>query len=296
MGDDAVKRELWDGKIPVCFKLDEDDVAMTIRGDRVAPEPCYMMLPRVCFFPLLYEKLEKLYARAAGKQTEDELWLSAEATPLKWHYPVGVLYDLYGRGMNLPWEITVHFRNFPEDTVLHCQTRDALEAHFKSRLKEADCVKHKSEVIQSLTPQEFGQIWKGFSENNYDEFWAVNKKMMLSTRSEREPFKNIPFCIYQISPCIIRHCSSLLVFQDGKAVFQRLLTPYKSKSTPAGGGDLVENTLGDVLQLYSSSFPISQEHCVLIHGIEISPQTPIQWLSENLSYPDSFLHICVVHK
>lgn len=280
MGDDAVKRELWDGKIPVCFKLDEDDVAMTIRGDRVAPEPCYMMLPRVSFFPLLYEKLEKLYARAAGKQTEDELWLSAEATPLKWHYPVGVLYDLYGRGMNLPWEITVHFRNFPEDTVLHCQTRDALEAHFKSRLKEADCVKHKSEVIQSLTPQEFGQIWKGFSENNYDEFWAVNKKMMLSTRSEREPFKNIPFCIYQ----------------DGKAVFQRLLSPYKSKSSPAGGGDLVENTLGDVLQLYSSSFPISQEHCVLIHGIEISPQTPIQWLSENLSYPDSFLHICVVHK
>ena len=42
MGDDAVKRELWDGKIPVCFKLDEDDVAMTIRGDRAAPEPCYV--------------------------------------------------------------------------------------------------------------------------------------------------------------------------------------------------------------------------------------------------------------
>lgn len=26
------------------------------------------------------------------------------------HYPVGVLYDLYGRSVNLPWEITVHFR------------------------------------------------------------------------------------------------------------------------------------------------------------------------------------------
>ena len=26
------------------------------------------------------------------------------------HYPVGILYDLYGRGGNLPWEITVHFR------------------------------------------------------------------------------------------------------------------------------------------------------------------------------------------
>ena len=32
---------------------------------------------------------------------------------------------------------------------------------------QADCVKHRSEVIQSLTPQEFGQIWKGFSESKF---------------------------------------------------------------------------------------------------------------------------------
>ena len=26
------------------------------------------------------------------------------------HYPVGVLYDLYGRGGRLPWTIAVHFK------------------------------------------------------------------------------------------------------------------------------------------------------------------------------------------
>ena len=26
------------------------------------------------------------------------------------HYPVGVLYDLYGRSSTLPWEVTVHFK------------------------------------------------------------------------------------------------------------------------------------------------------------------------------------------
>jgi autophagy-related protein 5 len=180
--------------------------------------------------------------------------------------------------MNLPWEITVHFRNFPEDILLHCDSKEAVEAHFKSKLKEADFVKHKSEVIQSLTPQEFGQIWKGFSENNYDEFWAVSKKMMLNTRSEHEPFRNIPFCIYQ----------------DGKTVFQRLLPPHKPKSSP--DKEPVENTLEDIIRLYSASFPLMEGHCVLIHGIEIPVRTPIQWLSENLSYPDSFLHLCVVHK
>ena len=42
MGDEGVRRELWDGKIPVCFKLDDDEVTMSIRGDRVAPESCYV--------------------------------------------------------------------------------------------------------------------------------------------------------------------------------------------------------------------------------------------------------------
>ena len=46
MGDEGIKREMWEGKIPVCFKLDEDDITMTIRGDRVAPEPCYVS--RIC--------------------------------------------------------------------------------------------------------------------------------------------------------------------------------------------------------------------------------------------------------
>ncbi|CAI8050666.1 Autophagy protein 5 [Geodia barretti] len=228
MGDEGVRRELWDGKIPVCFKLDEDEVTMSIRGDRVAPQPCYMMIPRVSYLPLVYEKLDKLYSRAAGRQVEDEVWVSAEATPLKWHYPVGVLYDLYGRGQNLPWEITVHFRNFPEDILLHCESKEAVEAHFKSKLKERVC-------YQQL-----------LFKYNYDEFWAVNKKMMLSTRSEHEPFRSIPFCIYQA-------CCT-----DGKILFQRLLPPHRPKASP--DDQIVENTLEDIIKLYSASFPLTEDY------------------------------------
>ena len=42
MGDEGIKREIWDGKIPVCFKLDDEDTVMSFRGDRMAPEPCYV--------------------------------------------------------------------------------------------------------------------------------------------------------------------------------------------------------------------------------------------------------------
>ncbi len=44
-----------------------------------------MMLPRVSYFPLVYEKLEKLYSRSVNvDEREQELWLSAEDVPLKW--------------------------------------------------------------------------------------------------------------------------------------------------------------------------------------------------------------------
>lgn len=35
--------------------------------------------------------------------------------------------------------------------------------------------------------------------DNFIEFWSINKKMMLNTRSKGETFKHIPFCIYRVS-------------------------------------------------------------------------------------------------
>ena len=45
-----------------------------------------MLVPRVSYFPLIYDKLERLYARAAGYNpgNQDEIWLSYEDIPLKW--------------------------------------------------------------------------------------------------------------------------------------------------------------------------------------------------------------------
>ena len=44
-----------------------------------------MMIPRVSYFPLVFDKLEKLYSRSVDVEvSKNELWLSAEETPLKW--------------------------------------------------------------------------------------------------------------------------------------------------------------------------------------------------------------------
>lgn len=35
---------------------------------------------------------------------------------------------------------------------------------------------------------------------------------------------------------------------------------------------------------------------VRTHGVELHKDTPLQWLSEHLSYPDNFLHIIMIYE
>lgn len=55
-----------------------------------------MMIPRVSYFPLVYDKLEKLYSRSVSLEaSEKELWLSSEDIPLKWQVQTGLCYGLW---------------------------------------------------------------------------------------------------------------------------------------------------------------------------------------------------------
>lgn len=50
--DREVLREVWEGKIPVCFQLDSEEVS-----DIQPPEPFYLMVPRMSYLPLVTEKV-----------------------------------------------------------------------------------------------------------------------------------------------------------------------------------------------------------------------------------------------
>lgn len=41
--DDSVRKEVWDGKIPVCFTVDDRELSASIKK---TPEPCYVR--RLC--------------------------------------------------------------------------------------------------------------------------------------------------------------------------------------------------------------------------------------------------------
>lgn len=53
MADDReVLREVWEGRLPITFRLDPDDV----HGLR-APDPVYLLVPRLSYFPLVTDKV-----------------------------------------------------------------------------------------------------------------------------------------------------------------------------------------------------------------------------------------------
>lgn len=53
--DREVLREIWEGKIPVCFQLNAEEVS-----DLQAPDPFYLMVPRLSYFPLCTDKVSDI--------------------------------------------------------------------------------------------------------------------------------------------------------------------------------------------------------------------------------------------
>ena len=67
-------------------------------------------------------QVKKHFQRFIEKE-DDEIWFSYNEIPLKWHYPIGVLFDLLVTDDILPWQITVNFKNFPEDVLFKCSNK-----------------------------------------------------------------------------------------------------------------------------------------------------------------------------
>nr|CAD7258621.1 unnamed protein product [Timema shepardi] len=204
------------------------------------------------------------------------MWLDYNGQPLKWHYPIGVLFDMYvTTDLQLPWNITVHFDKFPEDELLHCTSRDAVESHFMACVKEADVLKHRSQVVSNMQKKDHNQLWLGLQNDKFDQFWAVNRKLMEA--SADEAFKYIPFRCYH----------------GDEAFVQRLVRPVTEEGHRKTLKDLVHEVFPEEAEGRKTQRSLLTILRVITHGIEPPCETPLQWMSEHLSYPDNFLHLCI---
>lgn len=155
--DSTIRQEVWEGSIPIAFFLSPTDFASLTK-----PEPYFLNVSRECYLPLVTDAVKEYFSSFAPSVGEQQIWFEAKGIPLKWHYPAGVLYDLYGEE-KLPWEVTVHFTGYPLDKLLADPAPNVIRSHWMNVLKEACYLKHGDlKKINALSLSESNDIWESF--------------------------------------------------------------------------------------------------------------------------------------
>ena len=76
---------------------------------------------------LAFFQVKKHFSNFVSSSLRDRpMWFECDGIPLRWHLPIGVMYDqaaLARADMTLPWNITVRFDKFPANDIIQYDTR-----------------------------------------------------------------------------------------------------------------------------------------------------------------------------
>eukprot|EP01113_Clastostelium_recurvatum_P035984 TRINITY_DN5072_c0_g2_i1.p1 TRINITY_DN5072_c0_g2~~TRINITY_DN5072_c0_g2_i1.p1 ORF type:complete len:340 (-),score=101.29 TRINITY_DN5072_c0_g2_i1:94-1113(-) len=336
MNDEHIKKSVWEGAVPISLNLSKDEVT-TMQGT----QPVFILASRLSYLPLVTSTIRDHFASVAPAVV-DEVWFDYKSVPLKWHYPVGVLFDLYatqnnnnagGHRPDLPWDLTLHFQGFPSSVLLRCPNDDTVKQHYNNVLKEANYIKHgDGSKVNKLSLQEVTDMWEGLRMKEYERFFSVNRALYAPADSLKhiplrvclpgQPFLQdlIPHKNQQGGDSTLAEILAYFLpelYGGSKGASTSFFTPASSTiapsspSSPSISSSLTSSIISsyvtpsspprpdsDASSSSSSSSPLSlavpgKAPRVIIQGINPPLETPILWLSENMSHPDNFLYIIV---
>jgi len=281
--DDEVLREVWSGNIAIAFSLHPTDV-----GTLETPPPFYLALPRYSYVTMYSSEIRAHfapYAAALGKAAGHELWFTANdrsQSPLRWTWPVGVLYDLYG-ALHTPWPVTVHTSAYPSERLLRCPDEDTVKSHFLHSLKEAVYLRHGDvDAVNELSVVASTDLWAGILRNEMERYWGVNRQIAL--HALKKPWRSVALRIVRAASKALQQEPIAPQGKDGRdvtlgAVLQQLV-PDAIDSSPAGPG--------------SESLRLRAGTRILVQGIAPALDSSVPWLATHLSSADNFLYIIVL--
>ena len=167
-----------------------------------------------------------------------------------------------------------------------------MESTFMSCLKEADALKHRNPIVATMQKKDHNQLWNGLLQHKYELFWSINRRLMVPDNADTNDieynahahsigdyFRHIPFRLYVISG----------QNNDISPMFhQKLIKPLQNDGSPTLFSDLL-------IQVFGKD-AILERYRFVTQGIEPVLNTPLQWMSEHLSFLDNFLHIIAFDK
>lgn len=133
LDDDQIRKTIWEGTIPVIFQLSPREITSLS-----SPHPYYVMIPRQSYFNVYRQEVRDHFVEFTSSfDKKDDIWFEFQEKPLSWHQPAGVLFDLKANpSQDLPWNITVHFMDFPQEKIFKFANPEDLQWNYMNTLKE----------------------------------------------------------------------------------------------------------------------------------------------------------------
>ncbi|KAG8936685.1 autophagy protein 5 [Tulasnella sp. 419] len=194
------RRLVWEGTVPLEIRIDGKELPA---GSDRGLECYYIQAPRISYLPLLIPDIKKHLAdlvldEAAASHIKDEDWWFEETERgalMKWHLPIGLLYDLNtvsaslhtapppsGVAQSPPLRLTLHLVSPPLDKLLLTPSAESCKQSYMGQLKEADFLRWgNTKRVTSLRKQDHDGLWEGVREHNFDEFWRIASKIFPTT-------------------------------------------------------------------------------------------------------------------
>lgn len=182
-------------------------------------ERLQIQFPRLSYLGLLIQRLHAFFSPRLiyPEVSPADLWLSYEGVPLKWHYPLGLLYDLYSGAepssasdpaspihrtdsteddiAHLPWKLTVHFSDYPSEQLVRLDAEDKIMHDlFRNSVKEADYLRTGTgKTVMFLSEKDSTQLWDAVKHHDFSLYNPINQKLL---NPQGASLRHLPVRIY----------------------------------------------------------------------------------------------------
>src|SRR5699024_4243062 len=131
-----------------------------------------------------------------------------------------------------------------------------MESTYMHQLKEADVLKHRNPLVNTMQKRDHAALWKGLCDYKFDAFWNINRRLMALDAATHEDaagsadatatghFRHIPFRLYLAGKSSSGPGAMSAASHDATPMYtQKLVSPITESGDPALFGNLLEATL-----------------------------------------------------
>lgn len=276
--------------------------------------------------------MDVVFDETAAKVLKEEDWWfeSAEGTLLKWHWPIGLIYDNHTISTSIrpsssqppsvlsPMRLMLHLASPPTEKLLQSPGGEACKLAFMGQLKEADFIRWGStKRMTGLRKVDQDAIWEGIKDHNFDQYWRVASKVTPTIGSAlfQSPPPSSTASLHTRPPSAdtgpaerdgaynVRSVPVRIYLPDGP-VLQDLVPPLLEN----GSANTLAHFLTTHIPLLFSPHicPSTPTHdnsttkvyqstiaYALIQGVRSPPEAEMAWLGACMAGADGWLNICI---